>query len=369
MKDGSSDPLGVARSGSYPVVTRPAPGLSAAAIAAIALVLGILVFAWLMSRPQAHSAPSVIRDDAFADAPTSIPPLYVPPAPPPPTPALPTAAEAPPAAATKPTAAEPRLFAPAPRSPPFIAPAPTYSPPATAAPVPYRSPSSRASLVVDNSLPRPAGAADNTAVAAGTLSTLVGGTERARSGALANPATTVAQGTSIPAVLESAVDTARPSIVRALVRADVRGFDGTHVLIPRGSRLIGEVRPDVQLGQKRANIIWTRLIRPDGITMAVGSLASDPLGRGGVRGKVETHFWDRFGGALLQSTLEIGASLAARSGGGSSVVLLPGSVSSVSSAASTASRPSDVPPTIQVPAGKTISVSVARDLDFTAAGD
>jgi len=63
-------------------------------------------------------------------------------------------------------------------------------------------------------------------------------------------------------VLETAFDSTRPGLARALVQSDVRGFDGSRVLIPRGSRLIGEYRSDVAPGQHRALVNWTRLIRP-----------------------------------------------------------------------------------------------------------
>ena len=53
-------------------------------------------------------------------------------------------------------------------------------------------------------------------------------------------------------------------------------------------------------------IIWTRLIRPDGMTIAVDFPAVDTLGRGGVPAAVNTHFWSRFGDALLQTTVGIG---------------------------------------------------------------
>ncbi len=85
----------------------------------------------------------------------------------------------------------------------------------------------------------------------------------------ANRATTVPQGTLISAVLETAFDSTRTGFARALVQRDIRGFDGTQVLIPRGSRLIGEYATDNAPGQKRAMIAWSRLIRPDGITIEI----------------------------------------------------------------------------------------------------
>ena len=152
---------------------------------------------------------------------------------------------------------------------------------------------------------------------------------RVRSGIFANRSTTVAQSTLIPAVLETAFDSRRPGFARAIVSRDVRGFDGTKVLIPRGSRLTGEYRSDIQPGQKRALINWTRLIRPDGVTIAIGSPTADTLGRGGVRGKYNSHFFERFTGAILQSALDVGANVASRPAAGGVVVALPGSTQNI----------------------------------------
>jgi type IV secretion system protein VirB10 len=170
----------------------------------------------------------------------------------------------------------------------------------------------------------------------------------------------VAQGTLIPAVLETALDSTRPGLARAIVSRDVRGFDGSRVLIPRGSRLIGEYRSEVAPGQRRALVIWTRLIRPDGVTIAIGSPAGDPLGRGGIRARVNSHFFERFAGAILQSGLDIGVNLASRAGG-STVVVLPGGAQSLGQIV----QPSQITPTLTVRQGTSISIFVARDLDFT----
>ncbi|MBX3594142.1 MAG: TrbI/VirB10 family protein [Sphingomonas sp.] len=185
-------------------------------------------------------------------------------------------------------------------------------------------------------------------------------TARARAGAFANRATTIVQGTLIPAVLESALDSSRAGFARAIVSRDVRGFDGTRILIPRGSRLIGEYGSDAAQGQKRALIDWTRLIRPDGATIAIGSPLADTLGRTGIRGKVDTHFLERFGDAILQSMLDIGSNLATREIGGATVIALPGA-----NVAAQAVQPQRIPPTLSVKRGTSISVFVARDLDFT----
>jgi type IV secretion system protein VirB10 len=177
----------------------------------------------------------------------------------------------------------------------------------------------------------------------------------------ANKATTVPQGTLIPAVLETAFNSTQAGFARAIVSRDVKGFDGTRILIPRGSRLIGDYGADVAPGQKRALIAWNRLIRPDGVTIAIGSPATDTLGRGGVDAKVNSHFFERFSGALLQSTLDAGVALAASSAS-RSVVLLPGSLTGTTTQAV---QPTKITPTLKVARGTSISIFVARDLDFT----
>ena len=175
----------------------------------------------------------------------------------------------------------------------------------------------------------------------------------------ANPAFTVPRGTVIPAVLETAIDSTRPGGVRALVQRDVKGFDGSRVLIQRGSRLYGEYEGGVSQGQDRALVRWTRLIRPDGVVINLNSPAADPLGRAGIKGDVDTHFWTRFGNALLGSAFTIGSTVAQGAIGGGAVVVQNGQ-----QVAQT--PPTGVQPTLRVDHGTSVSVFVAQDLDFSS---
>lgn len=206
---------------------------------------------------------------------------------------------------------------------------------------------------------QPAADEQSGAVAAAVPGQLAG--RRVSATRFANPSMTVPQGTVIPAVLETALDSNRPGFVRAIVSRDVRSFDGTRVLIPRGSRMLGEYKADLGQGQKRVFVQWQTLTRPDGVQIALDSPAADPLGRAGVGGKVNTHFWPRFGNALLQSTLDIGVGLATRSAGGGTVVLgLPGSTQTLIQP-----QQDSYKPTVTVKHGTSVSVFVARDLDFS----
>ncbi|MBO9558488.1 MAG: TrbI/VirB10 family protein, partial [Caulobacter sp.] len=204
----------------------------------------------------------------------------------------------------------------------------------------------RPSVVYDASVgggPSAGAAAGGQAAAGGAAD------ERVLATRLANPSVTVPKGTVIPAVLESALDSTRAGQVRAIVSRDVMGFDGSKVLIPRGSRLYGEYASDLNYGQNRALVRWTRLLRPDGAMINLDSPAADPLGRAGIRGKVNSHFWARFGSAILQTVLDIGGNVATRKVDDALVVALPGSTQNLSRVATEGQ--SQVVPTLTVKQG------------------
>lgn len=176
----------------------------------------------------------------------------------------------------------------------------------------------------------------------------------------------VPQGSVIAAVLETAIDSDLPGSVRAVVSRDVKSFDGSQVLIPRGSKLIGQYRSSAAIGQTRAFVIWQRIITPHGVTIEVGSPATDRLGRGGLDGKVDTHFFRRFGAAILLSAISAGFQAAANDGGSGGDTLIIGSPAQASNVAEIAlSKHIDIPDTIRVKQGAPVQVFVARDLDFS----
>jgi len=176
---------------------------------------------------------------------------------------------------------------------------------------------------------------------------------------MANPAFTVSQGTLIPAVLETAINTDLPGYVRAVVSEDVRSFDGSQVLIPRSSRLIGQYRSGLAAGQRRAYVLWSRLIRPDGTSVAIASPATDEAGRTGLAGEVDSHFFRKFGSALLLSVF--GAASAVGTGGAS--VVMSGGANPASVATQ---QNGTIPPTVRVRQGHPIRVFTARDLNFAS---
>jgi type IV secretion system protein VirB10 len=349
-----------AEEGVRPVIALPRRGASGLVIGIGIALAALLLFAVLNARRQTPSQPPVTARGADAAA-NAAPPLYIPPVPAPVVAAPLPVTIAPPAPRPLPVVVAP----PRPAPPPPPAPPVYYQQPQPMLPPPPMRTSNSPALVIDTTTAPPAPPQQMAAAQAAADAQALGGVQgggRVRAGVFANRGWTVAQGTLIPAVLETAFDSTRPGFARAVVSRDVRGFDGTRILIPRGSRLTGEYRSDIQPGQKRALINWTRLIRPDGITVALASPASDTLGRGGVSGHYNSHFWERFAGAILQSALDVGVNLATRAASSNVIVALPGSAQSLSPALLQSSR---IVPTITVPAGTSLSVFVARDLDFS----
>jgi type IV secretion system protein VirB10 len=129
---------------------------------------------------------------------------------------------------------------------------------------------------------------------------------------------TIAQGKLLTAVLETAINTEIPGFVRAIVSRDVYAESGNQILIPRGSRLFGTYSSKITRGQGRVEIAWTRLIRPDGVDMAITFNASDQFGRSGISGDVDNKYSALVVNSMLTSILAVGGVAAAQKllGGG-----------------------------------------------------
>ena len=117
-------------------------------------------------------------------------------------------------------------------------------------------------------------------------------------------------------------------------------------------------------GSARIFVLWTEARTPTGVVVPLASPGTDELGRSGLPGAVNRHFWERFGAAILISTINgaIQAEVQSQRGSGGTVVLNPQGSSDIVTEVlkSTVS----IPPTVVKPQGDRIQVLVARDLDF-----
>ena len=118
---------------------------------------------------------------------------------------------------------------------------------------------------------------------------------------------TVHQGTLVRATLLTALNSQLPGGVQAMVISDVYDtITGRNLLIPKGSRLIGQYSSDTATGQTRILFAFQRLIRPDGswVNLA-GSVGADGDGASGVPGDQVNGFFRQFGTALLVSAASV----------------------------------------------------------------
>jgi type IV secretion system protein VirB10 len=170
----------------------------------------------------------------------------------------------------------------------------------------------------------------------------------------------IVAGANIPCILQTAMDTTTPGYVSCLIPRDVLSDNGAVVLMEKGTKVLGEYRSSLRQGQKRLFVLWTRAVTPAGVAIALGSPAADPVGRAGFDGEIDTHFWDRFGGALLLSIVDDAAYAVAGPNNGMGVTRLP------SDAAGIAVQNSiNIPPSLRKAQGSEVSIFVAQDFDFS----
>jgi len=186
---------------------------------------------------------------------------------------------------------------------------------------------------------------------------------------IVHPDYTIASGELLPAVLETAINSDLPGMVRAVVSQPTYSYTGAQALIPSGSRLIGQYSSAVIQGQNRVMVVWNRIILPNGITVQLNSTGIDDLGRAGQGAdSVNTHFFARFGESALLSLIGAGAATAGVNNqdqnNSSAQYRMAISQSFQQSAEQSLQGTLAIKPTLHIHQGTSIHVFVARDLSF-----
>jgi type IV secretory pathway VirB10-like protein len=182
-------------------------------------------------------------------------------------------------------------------------------------------------------------------------------------------------GWDIPAILEQGINSDLPGEVKALVRSNV--YDtatGKYLLIPQGSRMVGVYDSQIAYGQNRLQVIWTRIIYPDGSSINLdGMMGQDIQGMAGFHDRVDNHYKRLIGSALLMSAFAAGIELSQRQN--TSLLTTPSAGQTASSAVgqqlgelgSEITRKNlSIQPTIKIPVGYRFNVRVNRDILFEA---
>ncbi len=171
------------------------------------------------------------------------------------------------------------------------------------------------------------------------------------------------KGAFIDCTLETAIDSTLPGMTTCITATDTFGVDGNVVLLERGTKLVGETRGQMMQGAARIFVLWTEARTPTGVIVPLDSPGADELGRSGLPGEVNSHFWQRFGAAMLVSVIDGAVQTASQNyrGGGAIVV---DSSASQDVLTEILKNTINIPPTVSKHNGDRIQVLVARDLDF-----
>lgn len=193
-------------------------------------------------------------------------------------------------------------------------------------------------------------------------------TETLASGRLASPASpyVLQAGAVIPAALITGLRSDLPGQITAQVTENVfDGPSGRHLLVPQGSRLVGQYDAETRFGQRRALLVWTRLILPDGRSLVLDRQpGTDARGFAGLEDKVDNHWGQIFRAALISTLLGVGAEAGSSSDEDGLVrALRSGSSDAIAQAGrQIVGRSLDIQPTLTVRPGYPVRVIVTHDL-------
>jgi type IV secretion system protein VirB10 len=172
-------------------------------------------------------------------------------------------------------------------------------------------------------------------------------------------------GSVISASLITGLRSDLPGLVTAQITSQV--FDsptGRILLIPQGSRLIGSYDSVVAFGQKRALIVWQRIMLPDGSSLRIDNVpATDASGYAGLQDKVDFHTWALLKGVALATLLGVGSELTVSGESDLVQAIRESTQQNVSRAGDQlTSRNLNIQPTITIRPGATVRLVVHKDL-------
>lgn len=186
----------------------------------------------------------------------------------------------------------------------------------------------------------------------------------------------ITQGTQIDCTLETKIITTQPGMTTCHLTRDVYSTSGRVVLLDRGSKVVGFYQSGIQQGQTRVFVQWSRIETPSGVIVNLDSPGTGPLGEAGIGGWIDTHFWQRFGGAIMVSIIsDLGEWVKDKvwrrgkknkEDTGNKEQALPQGVQNAQSVVNDVLQNSiNIPPTLYKNQGERVNIFVARDLDFS----
>lgn len=178
---------------------------------------------------------------------------------------------------------------------------------------------------------------------------------------------TLSAGSVISASLITGLRSDLPGLVTAQVTENTYdSATGRILLVPQGARLVGSYDSVVAFGQKRALIVWQRIIMPDGSSLRIDNVpATDPSGYAGLADKVDLHTWHLLKGVVLSTLLGVSSELALSGQGDLVQAIRMSAQDNVARAGDQITqRNLGIQPTITVRSGAPVRLVVHKDLVF-----
>jgi len=174
------------------------------------------------------------------------------------------------------------------------------------------------------------------------------------------------QGAMIDCAMRTRLVSAQAGMVTCHATREVRSASGKVVLIDAGTKFIGYQQGALLRGQPRIGVVWSRLETPSGVVIGLDSPGTGALGEAGLDGAIDTHFWERFGAAIMVSLLDdVGNWAAERGRSGNSIQFGGTSDAAESAVAKVLDNSINIPSTLYKNQAERIGIFIARDLDFS----
>lgn len=174
--------------------------------------------------------------------------------------------------------------------------------------------------------------------------------------------------TSMSCVLKTKIITSYPGVTMCQLTKDVESDDGSVVLIHAGALLQGEQTQVMEQGIARVFVTWST-VKDGNHKIRIDALGAGSLGASGLPAWIDSHFWDRFKGAILLSLIQdgitAGASQITKQQGNSTVNMNNTENNSREMAELALKNSINIPPTAYVNQGEILTVIVPRDIDFS----
>lgn len=191
-------------------------------------------------------------------------------------------------------------------------------------------------------------------------------------GMLGNRNFILAKGSFIDCALQTRLDSTVPGMTACVITRNIYSDNGKVLLVERGSTVTGEYKSNMKQGMARIFVLWSRIKTPNGVVINLDSPGTDPLGGAGVPGYMDTHFWERFGGALMLSLIDdVARGITSNSGsdGNSQFNFNSTGDATQNMAAEALKNTINIPPTLYKNQGEQVGIYIARDLDFSSVYD